>query len=81
MQRWYKEHTVAPGNFWETKHFTKVRFYCKQGYALKNWVEGLSDEAYYPAPGSPKNCQLTIKSFDSSIQVLTCKFFKITENK
>ena len=19
-----------------------------QGYALKNWVEGLSDEAYYP---------------------------------
>ena len=20
----------------------------KQGYALKNWVEGLSDEAYYP---------------------------------
>ena len=20
----------------------------KQGYALKNWVEGLSDEAWYP---------------------------------
>ena len=26
----------------------------KQGYALKNWVEveELSDEAYYPCPGS-----------------------------
>ena len=21
---------------------------CKQGYTLKNWVEGLSDEAFYP---------------------------------
>ena len=26
--------------------------YIKQGYAFKNWVEGLSDEAYYPGPGS-----------------------------
>ena len=24
----------------------------KHGYALKNGVEGLSDEAYYPGPGS-----------------------------
>ena len=24
----------------------------KQGYASKNWVKGLSDEAFYPGPGS-----------------------------
>ena len=29
----------------------------KQGYALKNWMEGLSDEAYYPWE-SPKKIQL-----------------------
>ena len=28
-----------------------------QGYALKNWVEGLSDEAYYPWE-SPKKFDL-----------------------
>ena len=29
----------------------------KQGYALKNWVEGLSDEAFYPWE-SPKKIGL-----------------------
>ena len=29
----------------------------KQGYALKNWVEGLSDEAFYPWE-SPKKIRL-----------------------
>ena len=44
----------------------------KQGYALKNWMEGLSDEAYYPWEsqkkstkiGQPYFCQLTKESFD-----------------
>ena len=26
----------------------------RQGYALKNWVEGISDETYYPWE-TPKN--------------------------
>ena len=49
----------------------------KQGYTLKNWVEGLSDESYYPCPGShqkflakigqPYICQQTKESFYSSI--------------
>ena len=48
----------------------------KQGYALKNWVEGLSDEAYYTCE-SPKNstkivqpyiCQRTKFFFDLSIK-------------
>ena len=29
----------------------------KQGYALKNWVEGVSDEAFYPWE-SPKKIRL-----------------------
>ena len=50
----------------------------KQGYALKNWVEGLSDEAYYPWKwpkkkkstkiGQPYICQRIKESFDSSIK-------------
>ena len=45
----------------------------KQGFALKNWVEGLSDEAYYPWEslntiiGLPYICQRTKKNFNSSI--------------
>ena len=48
----------------------------KQGYALKKWVEGVSDEAYYPWK-SPKNStkigqpyiyQRTKKCFDLSIK-------------
>ena len=31
--------------------------HCKQGHALKNWVEGLSDEAFYPWE-SPKKIWL-----------------------
>ena len=30
---------------------------CKQGCALKNWVEGVSDEAFYPWE-SPKKIRL-----------------------
>ena len=30
----------------------------KQGYKLKNWVEGISDEAYYPGPGSHQSLDL-----------------------
>ena len=48
----------------------------KQGHALKNWVEGLSDEAYYPweSPkkltkiGQPFIRQRTKESFNSSIE-------------
>ena len=29
-------------------HFSKYHHSIKQGYALKKWVTGLSDEAYYP---------------------------------
>ena len=29
-------------------YITLMDMISKQGYALKNWVEGLSDEAYYP---------------------------------
>ena len=29
--------------------------YIKQGYALKNWVEGVSDEAFYPWESPKKN--------------------------
>ena len=32
--------------------------YTKQGYVLKNWVEGLSDEAYYRPWESPKKNRL-----------------------
>ena len=37
----------------KTKHLYTVQYesnalvFIKQGYELKNWVEGLSDEAYY----------------------------------
>ena len=35
----------------------------KQGYALKIWVEGLSDEAYYPWESPKKECfDLSIKA-------------------
>ena len=34
-----------------------MSLYSKQGYALKNWVEGLSDEAFYPWE-SPKKIRL-----------------------
>ena len=30
----------------------------KQGYKLKNWVEGLSDKAYYPCESPKKILQL-----------------------
>ena len=48
----------------------------KQGYALKNWVQGLSDEAYYPweSPkkstkiGQPYICQQTKECFYLSIK-------------
>ena len=48
----------------------------KQGYALKNWVQGLSDEAYYPweSPkkstkiGQPYICHRTKEIFDSLIK-------------
>ena len=33
------------------------RMTCKQGHALKSWVEGLSDEAFYPWE-SPKKIEL-----------------------
>ena len=42
----------------------RMNFMCLfniQGYALKNWAEGLSDEAYYPWE-SPKKIRL--KSFN-----------------
>ena len=53
-----------------------MMLYNKQGYAFKNWVEGLSDEAYYPweSPkkstkiGQPYICQRTKESFNSSIK-------------
>ena len=32
----------------------------KQGYVLKNWVEGLTDEAYYPWMGVTKKNQLKL---------------------
>ena len=35
--------------------------YIKQGYALKNWVEGLSDEAYYPYRVLPLGLGVTKK--------------------
>ena len=31
------------------------KLYNKQGFTLKNWVEGLSDETCYPGPGSHQN--------------------------
>ena len=48
----------------------------KQGCSLKNWFEGLSDEAYYPweSPkkstkiGQPYICQRTKESFDPLIK-------------
>ena len=50
--------------------------YTKQGYALKNWVEGLSDEAYNPWEsqkkstkiGQPYISQRTKECFDLSIK-------------
>ena len=30
------------------EHMKKAMMNGKQGYAFKNWVEGLSDETYYP---------------------------------
>ena len=44
----------------------------KQGYALKNWVEGLSDEAYPPWE-SPKKIQL--KSVNPTFDSEQKKFF------
>ena len=32
--------------------------YSKQGYAFKNWVEGLSDEAYYPWESPKKSTKI-----------------------
>ena len=37
--------------------FGYKRLYYKQRYALKNWVDGVSDEEYYPWE-SPKKNQL-----------------------
>ena len=31
--------------------FIAISHGSQQGYALKNWVEGVSDEAFYPALG------------------------------
>ena len=54
-----------------------MTMYSKQGYALKNWVEGISDEAYFPLESPKKNStrigqpyiyQRTNESFDSSIE-------------
>ena len=39
------------------KTLLRKPLHCKQGYALKNWVEGLSDEAFYPWE-SPKKIWL-----------------------
>ena len=61
----------------------------KQGYVLKNWLEGLSDEAFY-CWESPK--KIGIKSVDPTfvteqkkllihLQMVTCESFKIIENK
>ena len=42
-------------------HYGEDKIWAKlgkdQGYTFKNWVEGLSDEAYYPWE-SPKKIQL-----------------------
>ena len=34
--------------------------FIKQGYALKNWVERLSDEAYFPWESPKKNRLKTV---------------------
>ena len=39
----------------DLKFFLNINI--KQGYTLKKWVEGLSDEAYYPCE-SPKKIRL-----------------------
>ena len=61
----------------------------KQGYAFKNWVDGLSDEAYYPWE-SPKKIWLisvnpTIATKQKKVLIhqkkLISEFFKTIENK
>ena len=47
----YSKRTVFMANY--------CIMYIKQGYALKNWVEGLSDEAFYPWE-SPKTIRLKL---------------------
>ena len=44
----------SDSNFWIFHVFFRILI-TKQGYALKNWVEGLSDEAYYPWESQKKN--------------------------
>ena len=42
--------------------------YSKQGYASKNWVEGLSDEAFYPWE-SPKKIRLTFATEQNKVLI------------
>ena len=44
--------------------------YIKQGYASKNWVEGISDEAYYPweSPKKPP-CLSLSADFSSKVEI------------
>ena len=63
--------------------------YTKLGYALKNLVEGLSDEVYYPWESAkkklPKAVTLTIATKQNKVLIhqiiLSYIFFKVMENK
>ena len=62
-----------------------IEIYIEQDYMLKNWVEGLSDEAFYPWE-SPKKIQLksvnpTFVTEQKKVSIRTYEFFKIMENK
>ena len=51
----------------------------KQGYALKNWVEGLSDEAYYPWDSPKKNGLKSVNpTFDTEQKKVSIHRSKVT---
>ena len=64
---WYINHTPlsVPG----------IHGQFKQGYVLKNWVEGLSDEAFYPWE-SPKKFDLNRLTLHLSLNKRKFRFIK-----
>ena len=44
-----------------------INFYSKQDHKLKNWVEGLSDEAYFPLESPKRNW---LKSVNHTIEFI-----------
>ena len=62
-----------------------MTIYYKQGSMLKNWVEGLTDEACYPWQSPNFFVKPTIATEQNKILIdqykVTCEFFKIIEKK